>query len=155
MNATASATATAREPERVRQFSVFTANRLGRLRDLISVLGSQEVHVLALSILDASDCSIIRFVTDDPDKARRLLQANDFPFTESELLAVELDSSVDLPRVMSALLEAEVNVNYLYSFIPHPRDKSILALSMEDLDIAEKILTRHQFRLLRQADISR
>jgi hypothetical protein len=57
--------------------------------------------------------------------------------------------------LMSALLEAEININYLYSFIPHPQGKSILALSMEDSEVAEKVLQRHQFRLLRQADISR
>jgi hypothetical protein len=56
---------------------------------------------------------------------------------------------------MSALLEAEININYLYSFIPHPHGKSIMALSMEDSEVAEKVLQRHQFRLLRQSDISR
>jgi hypothetical protein len=56
---------------------------------------------------------------------------------------------------MAALLEAELNINYLYSFIPHPQGKSILALSMEDNDMAEKILKRHQFPVLKQSDISR
>jgi hypothetical protein len=31
----------------------------------------------------------------------------------------------------------------------------MLALSMEDNDLAELVLRRHQFRTLRQADISR
>jgi hypothetical protein len=56
---------------------------------------------------------------------------------------------------MAALLEAELNINYLYSFIPHPHGKSLLALSMEDNEMAEQALTRHQFRVLRQMDISR
>ena len=56
---------------------------------------------------------------------------------------------------MAALLEAELNINYLYWFIPHPQGKSILALSMEDNDLAEQVLHRHQFRTLRQTDISR
>jgi hypothetical protein len=56
---------------------------------------------------------------------------------------------------MAALLEAELNINYLYSFIPHPRGKSILALSMENNEVAEQTLGRHQFPVLKQADISR
>jgi hypothetical protein len=56
---------------------------------------------------------------------------------------------------MSALLEAELNINYLYSFIPHPRGKSMLALSMDDNDVAEQVLRRHQFAVLKQSDISR
>ena len=95
------------------------------------------------------------FVVDDPQKARGLLADRGFPFTESLLLAVEVESATDLNRLMAALLEAEVNINYLYSFIPHPQGKSILGLSMEDNEIAEQILRRHQFRVLRQADISR
>jgi hypothetical protein len=48
-----------------------------------------------------------------------------------------------------------LNLNYLYSFIPHPREKSLLALSIDDNEIAEQVLKRHQFRILKQADISR
>ena len=145
----------ARRPDPVIQFSVFTPNRLGRLHDLTRLLGSHGVHVLALTVLDATDSAIIRGVVDDPDLARRLLVENNFPFTESELLVVEIDAATDLHRLMSALLEAELNINYLYSFIPHPNDKSLIGLNMEDNEVAEQILRRHQFRVLKQSDISR
>jgi hypothetical protein len=148
-------TTPARQPDAVIQFSVFTANRLGRLHDLVGTLAANGVHVLALTVLDTTDSAVIRFVVDDPERARGLLVKHGFPFTESVLLAVEVSSATELNRLMSALLEAEVNVNYLYSFIPHPHGKSILGLSMEDHEIAEQILSRHQFRVLRQTDISR
>ena len=94
-------------------------------------------------------------MVDDPERARGLLVHHGFPFTESPLLAVEVDSAAELNRLMAALLEAELNINYLYSFIPHPQGKSILGLSMEDNEMAEQVLQRHQFRVLRQADVSR
>jgi len=148
-------TTSARQPDAVTQFSVFTPNRLGRLHDLISTLAGNGVHVLALTILDTTDSAVIRFVVDDPERARGLLVNHGFPFTESSLLAVEVNSATELHRLTTALLEGEVNVNYLYSFIPDPQGKSILGLSMEDYEIAEEVLRRHQFRVLRQADISR
>jgi hypothetical protein len=144
-----------RRPDPVKQFSVFTANRLGRLYDLVQQLASQNVHVLALTVLDTTDSAIIRLVVDDPEKARRLLSELGFAFTESELVVVEVDSATELGRLMAALLEAELNVNYLYSFIPHPQGKSLLALSMEDNEVATQVLRRHQFRVLLQADVSR
>lgn len=144
-----------RRPDAVRQFSVFTPNRLGRLRDLTRLFDSHNVHILALMVLDTTDSAILRFIVDDPDRARELLIENGFPSTESELLAVEFDAATKLDELMAALLEAELNVNYLYSFIPHHQGKSILALSMEDNEMAEQVLKRHQFRVLRQADISR
>ena len=147
-------TTKARRQDQVVQFSVFTPNRLGRLHDLIRLLSARNVHVLALMVLDTTDSAIIRLVVDDPDQARDLLVQEGFPFTESYLITVEVQST-DLSRLMSALLEAELNINYLYSFIPHPQGKSIVALSMEDNDLAEQVLKRHQFRTLRQSDISR
>ena len=144
----------ARHPEAVIQFSVFTPNRLGRLHDLVRLLGAQGVHVLALMVLDTTDSAIIRVVVDDPDRAREMLHREGFPFTESKLVVVEVEPT-DLNRLMAALLEAELNINYLYSFIPHPQGKSVLGLSMEDNETAEQALRRHQFRTLRQADISR
>jgi len=148
-------TAQIRSRDPVIQFSVFTPNRLGRLNDLIRVLGSSGVHVLALAVLDTTDSAIIRLAVDDPEKARGLLLNHGFPFSESQLLVVEVNSAEELNHLMAALLEAELNINYLYSFIPHPQGKSLLGLSMEDNEVAEQVLQRRQFRTLRQADISR
>jgi len=137
------------------QFSVFTPNRLGRLNDLVKLFGSQNVHVLALTVLDTTDSSIIRTVLDDPDRARDLLHSEGFAFTESPLVVVEVTSPEELNRLIAALLEAELNINYLYSFIPHPNGKSIVGLSMEDNEIAEQVIRQHQFPVLKQSDISR
>lgn len=144
-----------RTPNSVVQFSVFTPNRLGRLNELIKILGPHNIHILAMTVLDTTDSSIIRIVLDDPDKGRELLQENGFAFTESQLVVVEVNSAVELNRLIAALLEAELNINYLYSFIPHPNGKSIVGLSMEDNEVAEQTLRRHQFPVLKQADISR
>jgi hypothetical protein len=145
----------ARLPDAVTQFSVFTANRMGRLHDLIALLSSNSVHVLAVTVLDTTETAIIRLVVDDPQAARRLLDENGFAFTECKLLVVEIDAATQLPELMSAFLEAEVNVNYMYCFIPHPQGKSILGVSMEDNEIGEKVLTQRGFRVLRQSDVSR
>jgi hypothetical protein len=144
----------ARRADWVIQFSIFTPNRLGRLHDLVRLFSHRSVHVLALMVLDTTDSAIIRIVVDDPDRARELLVKEGFPFTESPLVAVEV-TSTDLSRLMSVLLQAELNINYLYSFIPHSEGKSIVGLSMEDNEMAEQALGRNQFRTLRQADISR
>jgi len=147
-------TSKSRRADPVIQFSVFTPNRLGRLHDLIRLLNARSVHVLGLMVLDTTDSAIIRVVVDDPDRARELLVQQEFPFTESNLVVVEVNPA-DLNRLMAALLEAELNINYLYSFIPQPQGKPVLGLSMEDNDTAEQALRRHQFRTLKQSDISR
>jgi len=141
--------------EAVVQFSVFTPNQLGRLHALVNLLGSKTVHVLALTVLDTTDSAIIRIVVDDPDRARTLLQSQGFPFAESPLVVTEVNSTEDLNKLMAALHEAELNINYLYTFIPHPHGKSMIGMSVEDNEMAAQALKRHHFPVLKQADISR
>jgi hypothetical protein len=151
----ATKTISGRGGDAVLQFSVFTPNRVGRLHDVVKLLASRDVHVMALTLVDTTDSAIVRLVVDEPDRARELLQEHGFAFTESSIVAVELAAATDLPRLMAALFGAELNIHYLYSFIPNPGGKSILGLSMEDNDLAEQVLKRHQFVALKQSDISR
>ncbi len=139
----------------VKQFSVFTPNRLGRLHTLTTQLVSRNVHILALTVLDTTDSSIIRLVVDDPEAARELLNEHGFPFSESDLLVVEIASETQLKDVLAALLQAEINIHYIYSFMVRSQDKTSLALNLEDREVAEDALRKHQFKVLGQADISR
>ena len=144
-----------REREPIIQFSVFTANRLGRLHEVVQRLAAQEVHIMALSVLDTTDSTILRLVVDDPDRARQLLDEHRFPYVENTLVAVEVDTERQLQDVLAALLEAELNIHYTYPFLTRPGWKSALAINIEHPDVAEEALKRHQFRVLYQSDIAR
>lgn len=139
----------------VKQFSVFTENRVGRLSDLTSLLKANDVHIMALTVLDFTDTTILRLVVDDNDKARELMVNNDFPYTECDVLAVEIGDEGDLREVLAALLEAEINIHYVYSFIKRPEGRSALVLNIEDPDVAAQSLNNHGFKVLTQSDIAR
>ena len=139
----------------VKQFSVFAENRVGRLYDLTTLLKDNNVHIMAITVLDTTDSSIIRVVVDDPSKARELLVSNDLPYGECSVLAVELGDESELQGVLSALLEAEINTHYVYSFIKRPLDRSALAISAEDQETAAQSLSQRGFKVLQQSDISR
>ncbi|HTJ79943.1 MAG TPA: acetolactate synthase [Rariglobus sp.] len=139
----------------VKQFSVFAENRVGRLYDLTALLKDNNVHVMALTVLDTTDSSILRVIVDDPDKARELMINNDFPYTEVDVLVVEINDEGDLKGVLAALLEAEINIHYIYSFIKRPEGRSALALNIEDADVAAQSLGSRGYKILTQGDISR
>jgi hypothetical protein len=147
------ATKTAADP--VKQFSVFTENRVGRLSDLTSLFKANDVHIVALTVLDFTDTTILRLVVDDNDKARELMVNNDFPYTECDVVAVEINDEADLKEVLAALLEAEINIHYVYSFIKRPENRSALVLKIEDPDVAAQSLNTHGFKVLTQGDIAR
>lgn len=139
----------------VKQFSVFAENRVGRLYDLATLLKNSNVHIMAITVLDTTDSSIIRMVVDDPDRARELLVNNDFPYGESSILAVEISDESEVKGVLAALLEAEINIHYVYSFIRRPLEKSAIAISAEDPETAAQALANRGFKVLQQGDISR
>ena len=139
----------------VKQFSVFTENRVGRLYDLVGLLRENNVHVIAITVLDTTDSAILRLIVDDPDLARELMINNDFPFTEVNVLAVEIADESAIRQILAALLEAEINVHYVYSFLKRPQGRSALALNVEDPETASQALSNHDFKVLTQADISR
>lgn len=141
--------------EPVKQFSVFTENKVGRLHEIIRLLNERNVHAMALTILDTTDSSIHRMIVDDPDEAKQMLLEHGLTFSETIMLVIELNATPDLIRVLTALLEAEINIHYCYPFIYRPNEKSALALHLEDIELATQSLERHGFRVLGQSDISR
>jgi hypothetical protein len=80
---------------------------------------------------------------------------NDFPYTESDVLAVEIIDESELNGVLAALFEAEINVHYVYSFIKRPEGRGALAINAEDGDVAAQALSKRGYRTLTQSDISR
>jgi hypothetical protein len=139
----------------VKQFSVFAENRVGRLYDLTSLLKDNNVHIMAITVLDTTDSSIIRFVVDDPTRARDLMVTNGFPYGECDILVVEITDESELQSVLAALLEAEINIHYVYSFIKRPAERSAVAISAEDPETAAQALGKRAFKVLQQNDISR
>ena len=139
----------------VKQFSVFTENRVGRLHDLTSLFKEHNVHIMALTVLDTTDCAIDRVIVDDPEKARELMVNNDYAYAECNVLAVEITEESELNGVLAALLEAEINIHYIYSFIKRPEGKSAVAINAEDIDVAAQSLSRRGYRVLTQLDITR
>lgn len=140
---------------RVVQFSVFVANKLGRLRDLTALLRQHDVHILGLTVLDTTDSAIVRAVVDDPERARDLFHEHGFAFTESAVVVIEVDVETRLEAALLALLEAEINIHHVYAFLALPNGRPLLALNVEDHELAAEALERHRFRVLTQGDLSR
>lgn len=139
----------------VRQFSIYAENKVGRLNEIISVLSANQVHIMALSSVDSTDSTIIRIIVDYFEQAATLLEENNFPFNTVEVIAVEINSEENLKRVTSCLVEAEINLHYIYPFLMRPYGRSGLVLRLEDNELAIEVLRRHQVNVLSQEDIAR
>ena len=141
---------------RVTQFSIFLANKVGALLDVVKLLNERDVLVLALTVQDSADTAIVRVVVSDPDTVQDLFVENQVAYSVCDLVVVELqEGATELGRLLAALLAAECNIFGSYALLTRPRGKAALALHVEDNECAAAVLNAHQFTILGQSDISR
>jgi hypothetical protein len=142
------------EPARVRQFTVFLENRVGRLQKLVSAFEEARGRIVALSIEESAEAALVRIICSDPDLGREVLNEQGFAFGESDLLAVELPPGTTQPliRICTALLSAEINIHSAYPLLMGPH-RPTLALYVDDPTLAAQILIRKGFTLIGESDL--
>jgi hypothetical protein len=140
----------------VRQFSVFLQNKVGALLEVVKLLETHNVVVLALSIQDSSESSIARMIVSDPDLVSDLFLQHDIPHGDCEVLVVELESGPgDLGKMLASLLMAEVNIIFSYPLLTRPRGRAVLVMHVDDIDCSSNVLQGEGFIILTQSDLSR
>jgi hypothetical protein len=149
------ATARGRDWPSVRQFNVFLENRLGALMNVVRRFETTDNRIISLTIVDSADCAIIRMVLRDPERAVESFQSANLPFTESDLLVVQLPAGEQpLLLICKALLTVEVNVHYAYPLLVGPDGAAALALHVEDLETAAQTLQGQGFVLFSEDDFN-
>jgi hypothetical protein len=138
----------------LRQFCIFLENRIGRLRDLLRHLEKHDLRIVALSIVDSYDCAVARVMLNSYDRAREILNLSGLAFIESDVIGVELPEG-DQPFVTlcGALLQAEVDIHYTYPLLYRGRGRGAIAISVDDLDMALKVLAENGHRLISEDDL--
>lgn len=136
------------------QFSVFLANRVGQLKELLDVLAENQLSVLGVSIVDSTDWAVIRLVLSDPDKAREILASRRLPFTDSRILLAELTEQATLAGICDLLLRAEINVHFAFTLTLQRDGHPVLAMHVDDLVAATHALGRHGIVLLGSEDLN-
>lgn len=136
------------------QFCVIIENRVGNLTQLMKHLERQDVRIIALSVVDSVDVAIARVMLDQVERGRELIELSGVTFFENEVLGVELpDHPQPFLAVCSALLQAEVNVHYMYPLLYRHSGRSSIALNVDDPDTATQILRDEGFQMLCEDDL--
>jgi hypothetical protein len=142
------------EPTRIRQFTVFLENKVGRLQMLLRALESGQGKIVSISIEESADTALVRIISSHPDAARAAMREEGFSFMESELLAVELPPRTQHPLIgiCSAFLAAEINIHYAYPLLLHRRGPA-LVFYVDDPTLAAQLLIKKGFTLIGESDL--
>src|ERR1700730_7301475 len=140
----------------VKQFSVFLANKVGAMLEIVKLLNAHQTHIVAMSVSESTDSAIARIIVSDPEGVELLFREHNIAYGMCEVVVVEMrEVATQLAKLFAALFMAEVNVHFTYPLLTRPRGMAALALHVDDNECASSVLMGAGFKLLSQADISR
>ncbi|MBC7117943.1 MAG: ACT domain-containing protein [Methanobacteriaceae archaeon] len=120
---------------KIKQISIFLENKKGRLWKALNTLKNASINIRALYLADTSEFGILRLIVPEPEKAKKILEENDFAVKTNEVIAVELeDKPGGLASILKILKDSQINLEYIYAFVHEKKDKAILFLKADDID---------------------
>lgn len=124
-----------------KQITVFLENKPGRLAHVLSELAREKINIVALTVMDRHEHGVLRLVTDDDAMTVKVIQAGNMPFTESEVLAVELKNQPGaLAHICETLAAEHINIEYAYCSTGGRNGKVFGIFKLSNLDKAQKVL---------------
>lgn len=137
-----------------KQLSVFIENKKGHIATLAKAIKNKDIDVRAISVFDTNEFGILRLVVDDPEKALTAVREAGYAAKISEVLAAELaDKPGALYEIFSLFDEADINIEYIYSFVMRNNVKPLIILKVDRMDDAIKLLTENGVRIVEANEI--
>jgi hypothetical protein len=101
----------------IRQISIFSENRPGRLAAVARTMEEEEINIYAFSIADANGFGVIRAIVNKPDEAYKKLTEMGFTVSFTDVIAVRMrDEPGGLFDIAEILGEAGINIDYAYAY---------------------------------------
>jgi hypothetical protein len=125
----------------IKQLSIFIENKVGRLQAIMDTLSENEINIRALSIAETTEFGILRIITPDVDKAKKVLREVDVISKITDVIAVYIDDKAGgLAKMLRCITNAGINVEYMYAFLGRTEGKALMVLKADDEAKAEKAL---------------
>jgi hypothetical protein len=125
----------------------------------MSQLDKNKIKVFALSIADAGEFGLVRLITEEPEKATRLLEDAEFNLAKSkkntEVTATFISEENTLSKITKILGDGGINIEYAYSSAVHVDGKVALILRPSNVEQAEQMLTANGIAVLTLSEIKK
>jgi hypothetical protein len=132
---------------RIKQISVFSENKPGRLAAIARALQEEQVNILAFSIAEADGFGVVRALVDKPDAAYKKLTDLGFNVAFTEVLAVKMrDIPGGLFEIAKILGDAGINIEYSYAY--SGKEAAVLILRVDSIETAVPLLLQGGGELL-------
>jgi hypothetical protein len=126
----------------IRQISVFSENKPGRLASIAKAFQEEKINILAFSIAEADGFGVVRALVNQPDKAFKKLTSLGYNVAFTDVIAVKMkDEPGGLYEIAELLGDAGINIDYSYAF--SGKQGAVLVLRVDRVhDAVERFLER-------------
>jgi hypothetical protein len=133
----------------IKQLSIFVANEKGTLADVTRIFSEHEIDIRAISVYDTVDYGILRTVVSDPERAVEALSKEGIVSKLSDILAINPeDKRGSLNDVFTILVENDINIEYIYSFLVREDCSQLFVLKVDDNEKAQGLLEKNGVKII-------
>jgi hypothetical protein len=138
----------------IKQISIFIPNKKGSLSQLTDILIAHNIDIRAIAVFDTAEFGILRIVVDDPDRAVEILNEEGVIAKVSKVIAVEPeDKPGSLNEIFTILKDADVNIDYIYSFIMRKKEMPYIVMKVDEQEKAVEVLTSKGINVINKEEI--
>ncbi len=134
---------------KLKQIVVSIENSPGRLFEVTQALGNAGINLRALNLVDTGAFGQLRLLVSDVAKARQLLMEMHIPAMVNEVVAAEIiDRPGQLAKVLKPILDANIQVVFMYAFLRQSCEQAIMIFRFSDNDKAIAVMQSNGVNLL-------
>ena len=139
---------------KLHQLSLFMENKPGALSQPCKALAQAGINILTMSLADTQQFGILRLIVREWQRAKQVLEDAGCVVNVTEVLAVEVeDRPGGLAKVVGAVEDAGLNVEYTYAFTCGCEGKAILVFRFENPDEAAVKLQQAGINVVGSVDL--
>lgn len=131
----------------IKQISVFSENKPGRLAAIARALQEEKINILAFSIAEADGFGVVRALVDSPQRAYEKLTKMGFNVAFTDVIAVQMkDEPGGLYEIAKILGQGGINIEYAYAY--SGREGAVLILRVDNVEAAIAAVQKGGAKLL-------
>jgi hypothetical protein len=123
-----------------KEFTVLLEDRPGMLGKVCQALADHEVNILALQSFPTRGKFVTRFIVDNPQTAKTVLNNERLTYAETEIVQIKiLHRPGEIARLASRLGKANININYAYCGLEPGTNVPLVFFGVAEVDEATSI----------------
>jgi hypothetical protein len=136
----------------IKQLSIFLENKKGRFTEVAKLLGNNNVNMTAFTVSENSDFGILRLIVSDTEKAKSVLQENQYAVSEADVICLRCPNKPGaMGNAMQLLTDAGVFIEYMYAF--SEGEAANVIIRPDNIELCKEVLTANKLELLASSDL--